>query len=83
MRRVIAAVSITTSLLLAAAGVYGVVSQSVTQRTNEIGIRIALGASNLDVWRLVVRQAMVPVLVGLGVGLGGALAGGQSRLEFP
>ena len=65
------------ALLLAEVGVYGVVSQSVTQRTNEVGVRIALGASNFDVWRLVVRQAMVPVLVGLGTGLAGALAGGR------
>jgi predicted permease len=60
------------ALLLAAIGVYGVVSQSVTQRTNEIGIRLALGATRHDVWRLVARHGLTPVLGGLCAGLAGA-----------
>lgn len=56
-------------LLLASIGIYGVVSYSVAQRTREVGIRIALGASQMDILKLIVRQAMLLVLVGLSVGL--------------
>ena len=57
------------ALVLAIVGIYGVVSYFVSQRTQEIGIRVALGSSPLAIWRLVVERGMRPVVVGIGVGV--------------
>jgi predicted permease len=61
------------SLILAAVGLFGVLSYIVAQRTHEIGIRVALGAQKNDVFRLVIGQGMFSALAGLGIGIIGAL----------
>ena len=66
------------AVCLAAAGIYAVVSHGVSERTKEIGLRVALGADASAVRRLVVRQAMLPVAIGGGVGLVLALLIGRN-----
>jgi putative ABC transport system permease protein len=70
----LAAVLAALALLLACTGVSGTVAYTVSRRVREIGIRVALGAARTDVIRLIVRQAMRPVLFGIAIGLSGAAA---------
>jgi putative ABC transport system permease protein len=71
---VLLAVFALIALLLAALGIYGVTSHAVGQRTQEVGIRMAMGAARHDVLRLVVLQHLRPALIGLAIGLAGAVA---------
>ncbi len=70
------------ALLLAVIGIYGVLSFTISRRTREMGIRLALGAEARDVFLLVVRDGMLLVGVGIGVGLGGGLLGARSLASF-
>jgi putative ABC transport system permease protein len=62
------------ALVLAAVGIYGVMSNAVTQRTQEIGIRLALGARTIDVLKLIIRDGLMLVSIGIALGLAGAYA---------
>ncbi|HSE97852.1 MAG TPA: ABC transporter permease [Blastocatellia bacterium] len=72
------------AMILASVGIYGVMAYSVTQRTHEIGIRMALGARGADVMKMIVGQGMVLALAGVGIGLVGAyfITGLMSSLLF-
>lgn len=65
------------ALLLAAIGLYGVIAFGVAQRTQEIGVRVALGAERRDVMRLVMQRGILLIGIGLAIGIGGALALGD------
>jgi len=65
------------SLLLAALGIYGVVTYTTAQRTQEIGIRMALGASYSDVYRLILSEGITPVFIGAALGVLLAALGGR------
>ena len=67
-----------SALLLAGLGVYGVVTYSVVQRQREIGLRMALGAQRSSIYRLILRDGLLPVLAGAGAGI--AIAFGSARL---
>src|SRR5215510_2895861 len=62
------------ALLLASVGLYGVMSYAVNRRTNEIGVRMALGARGADVVRMVMKETLLLVAIGMAIGLGAAMA---------
>jgi putative ABC transport system permease protein len=76
------AVTAGLALAMSAAGVYGVISYTTSRRTQEIGIRVAVGAMPWDVLALVFRQGFLTVAIGLGIGLGFALMAMQSLRSF-
>ncbi len=67
-----------SALLVASLGIYGVVAYSVTRRRNEIGIRMALGAQRSQLLTLIIREGMIPVVLGLAAGIAAALLLGQA-----
>ena len=71
------------ALILASVGLYGVMALSVTQRTREFGIRLALGAPREDVFRLALGRGLLLVGIGLGLGLLGALGAGHALTSLP
>lgn len=70
------------ALVLAAIGIYGVLSGSVTERTREIGVRAALGASRTDILGLILRQGMSLTAIGVVIGLAGAVAASQALISM-
>jgi putative ABC transport system permease protein len=74
---VLLGIAASVALLLGAIGIYGVVSYIAAQRTGEIGVRLALGAEPSGVAALILRQSVSVTMIGVGLGLAGALAGGR------
>jgi putative ABC transport system permease protein len=70
------------ALLLACVGLYGVIAYSVAQRTTEIGVRVALGATPLGIMRSVLRDTLILVVLGVAIGIPAALAAGRLLLSF-
>src|ERR1044072_5465021 len=70
------------ALILGAVGIYGVLAYTVSQRTREIGIRMALGANRKDMLRLVVGQGLRLTLIGIAVGLAGSFAATRTLAIF-
>jgi len=70
------------ALLLASVGLYGVMALTVTQRTRELGIRMALGAERTNIFRLVLSQGMSLIAIGIGIGLIGAIAAGRALMSL-
>jgi putative ABC transport system permease protein len=70
------------AVLIAASGVYGVTAYSVTRRTHEIGVRVAMGARRDDIMRMMMAQGLRIVLLGIAGGLAGALALSRTLASF-
>ncbi len=66
------------ALFLSALGIYGVLAYLVTQRTKEIGIRVAMGSDAKSIFRLILREGLAIVAIGFAIGIGGALAMSRS-----
>src|SRR4029434_5060656 len=70
------------ALVLASVGLYGVMALTVTQRTRELGIRMALGAERTNIFKLVLGQGMSLMAIGIGIGLIGAVAAGRALMSL-
>ena len=70
------------ALVLASVGLYGVMALTVTQRTRELGIRMALGAERTNIFKLVLGQGMSLIAIGIGIGLVGAIAAGRALMSL-
>jgi len=70
------------ALVLAATGIYGVLSGSVTERMREIGVRAALGASRSDILGLILRQGLTLTAVGIAIGIAGAVAATRALITL-
>jgi putative ABC transport system permease protein len=70
------------ALVLASVGLYGVMALTVTQRTRELGIRMALGAERTNIFKLVLGQGMTLMVIGIGIGLVGAIAAGRALMSL-
>jgi predicted permease len=70
------------ALVLSSVGLYGVMALTVTQRTRELGIRMALGAERTNIFKLVLSQGMTLIAIGIGIGLIGAIAAGRALMSL-